>query len=339
MLNKAQVDDDDIVAAVRSAFGVDVGSPTFLPLGNDSNSWVYRVETASGDAFFVKLKRGTPYLPSLTVPRYLKDSGISAVVAPHPTRTGDLWAPVGKYGLLLYPFVDARAGMDVGLSSAQWTELGRMLRAVHGATLPAEIVAGIEVERFDEPPWWREALDELLTGRFEVWRDDAPSRAILTCVDAQRDVIAAVAAKAEATRVRMAAMSRSPVLCHCDIHSANVLVEPAGRMFIVDWDQPAISPPERVLMFILGAATGGAHRFPVDDAAFLRGYGDIHVDPMAMAYYRSVWTIMDITDYAIRELGEHDFGIETREAAVDGLDDLFRPGYIVAAALASPVPD
>ena len=34
------------------------------------------------------------------------------------------------------------------------------------------------------------------------------------------------------------------VLCHCDCHTANLLIDSEGRLFIVDWDQPLLAPVE-----------------------------------------------------------------------------------------------
>jgi hypothetical protein len=44
------------------------------------------------------------------------------------------------------------------------------------------------------------------------------------------------------------------VLCHGDVHIANVLIDAVGRLLIVDWDQPVLAPRERDLMFVMGTA-------------------------------------------------------------------------------------
>lgn len=339
MLNKAPVADGDIESRLREGYGIDVSMLTFLPLGNDTNSWSYRAETSDGDQYFLKLKRGAPYPPSLSVPRFLRGAGVEAVVAPVPALTGDLWAPVGGFSVLVYPFVEAETGMTVGLSEAHWTEVGRTLRAVHATTLPPEISASVAVDRFNEAPWWQDTIANLLAGRYEVRRDDGPSRDLLGAIAERREAIAAVSAKAETTRLRLATAPPPAVLCHCDVHTNNILVRSDGRIFVVDWDQPVIAPRERDLMFVLGAATGDAHRHPPGDAAFLRGYGDVEIDPVGMAYYRSARALSDIVELAIRVLGEHDVGMESRRAAADGINALFRPQKMVSAALASPIPD
>ncbi len=67
--------------------------------------------------------------------------------------------------------------------------------------------------------------------------------------------------------------------CHADIHTANLLVDPQGGLHIVDWDQPILAPQERDLMFVVGGHSP-------EEAAFFQGYGEVAIDPLALAYYR-----------------------------------------------------
>ena len=41
------------------------------------------------------------------------------------------------------------------------------------------------------------------------------------------------------------------VLCHADIHTANILITQEQEMFIVDWDDTLFAPKERDLMHVL----------------------------------------------------------------------------------------
>ena len=41
------------------------------------------------------------------------------------------------------------------------------------------------------------------------------------------------------------------VLCHADIHTANIILNPRGEIRIVDWDETVIAPKERDLMFFV----------------------------------------------------------------------------------------
>src|SRR5688500_4298736 len=116
MLDKPRLGDDAIAACLRDAYGLTAAGLDFLPLGNDSNTWVYRVDAADGTPYFLKIKRGPIFEPSVAVPRYLRDAGNEHVVAPLPTRAGALWSAVEDFVAILYPFIDGRSGWDADLT-------------------------------------------------------------------------------------------------------------------------------------------------------------------------------------------------------------------------------
>ena len=49
---------EHLIIRINAAYGLAVDQLTFLPLGADQNTAVYRAGTASGTADFVKLRRG-----------------------------------------------------------------------------------------------------------------------------------------------------------------------------------------------------------------------------------------------------------------------------------------
>jgi hypothetical protein len=75
----------------------------FLPLGHDSRTGVYRVGSGQGIPYLLKARSGSLYEPSCLVPRYLREQGIAAVVAPLPTRRKTLWTQLGEWTVIVYP--------------------------------------------------------------------------------------------------------------------------------------------------------------------------------------------------------------------------------------------
>jgi spectinomycin phosphotransferase len=65
------------------------------------------------------------------------------------------------------------------------------------------------------------------------------------------------------------------VVCHADLHPANLLRDHAGHVFVIDWDEVMLAPKERDFIFV---------REPQADA-FFRGYGQAEIDWMALTYY------------------------------------------------------
>jgi spectinomycin phosphotransferase len=334
MLEPPDVSPAAIPEAVHTAFGLRLASLAFLPSGNDARSFVYR-GTAGGAAYFVKLRAGPPNEAALAVPRFLAVQGVPHILAPLPTATGALSSSVGAFTLALYPFVEAPTGMQAGLTDAQWIAYGATLRQVHAAALPPALAALIRRESFT-PAWTggvlafdarlgeRDLADPLEQALTEFWQE-------------HRAEIRMLAERAEARGRELRARGLPLVVCHADAHTANVLVEPDGQFWLVDWDETRLAPKERDLMFVDGGIIGAALR-PRDTALFYQGYGPAEVDSLALAYYRDDWAVQDMGEYARQVFGEPPAGEATRRAGLEGFRSLFEPGNIVELALASGPP-
>lgn len=347
MLEKPDLADEVIRASLRERYGLPVSDLVFLPIGNESNTWVYHAHAADSAGYFVKLKKlsGTVYEPSVRIPRYLHDHGIAAVVAPIRSRPGALWVEIAPYVLAVYPFIEGGTGMEIGLTPPQWTAFGRILHAIHTTALPPELAAITGRESFTLKPRWMQVIG---TAQTMFAPHDAPpdalsqgdtlSRALAEFWVARSAEIARIVRRAEALGQALRQRQLPLVLCHTDIHTANVLIDGAGGLHVVDWDAPLFAPKERDLMFVTGSAQSAAH-----DAAqpatrteaeqrFFSGYGNTGIDPVAFAYYRYEWVVQEIADYAERVLLMPDAGTETRRDALDGFRQLFRPGDVVDEA-------
>jgi spectinomycin phosphotransferase len=150
----------------------------------------------------------------------------------------------------------------------------------------------------------------------------------------QRDAIGHLLARTAAfTRIQLV-NSPALVLCHADIHTANLLLDGADRIHIVDWDETVLAPKERDLMFVTGSGIGFSVG-PKEEQLFFKGYGATAVDRAALAYYRYGWAVEEIGDYSARVLGLLDGGDETKHAALEYLAQVFQPGGVVELAYQS----
>ena len=333
MLEKPNLDDDAIIAALRDHYRLDVATVDFLPIGNDVGSYVYRVGTGDHATYFLKARLAPMYEPSVVVPHYLNEHGIHQVVAPLPTSGHALWVPLDAFNLILYPFIDARTGMEAGLTSRQWAELGQALKKLHTLELAPQIRGMVQRESFQRPYW----VDEMqkLQARIDAdaLRNDIDRTFAAFWNEREEEMYRLM----ERTLHLGRALHDEPrefVLCHSDIHTANVLVEPDGALHIVDWDQPIIAPKERDLMFIgadLGSLTGAA-----DEARhFYAGYGPTQIDRTAFAYYRYAWVMQDWVAFGAEVLLYDDLGEVTRRNSLRSFIGMFAPGNVVDVAYAS----
>jgi spectinomycin phosphotransferase len=111
---RLNISDEYLQACLKDQYALSVVSLEFLPLGLDSMAGVYRVVSAQGITYFLKVKSGSFYESACLVPRFLRDQGIGAVAAPLPTRGNALWAEMGAWTLTLYPYIEGTpAGIQI----------------------------------------------------------------------------------------------------------------------------------------------------------------------------------------------------------------------------------
>jgi spectinomycin phosphotransferase len=324
MIERPNISDASICTALADGYGISPVGLEFLPIGNDSTAWAYRVSADGGSDYFLKLKKGGAYAPGILVPRFLQEQGITAVVAPLTALDGGLCHSAGDFVLILYPFIAGRSGMEIGLSGGQWAEFGRLLKQIHSTSLPADLQTRVPRETFR--PYWSAMVHQLNAqmGRRQ-WTHPLEQELAGFWLQKQAD-IERITSRAEELGQRLQARAPEFFLCHADIHTANLLIDSRGGLFIVDWDQVIFAPLERDLMFIPDAAA--SH----DGAPFYSGYGPVTLDPLALAYYRYEWVVQEIGDYGQRVFAMPELGQDTRQDAVRGFYQLFQPGDVVDAA-------
>jgi spectinomycin phosphotransferase len=309
-----------VAEALRLGYGVEAHVER-LDLGNDADSWSYRASAANG-ALFLKLRTAHLAAAGSQVPRHLGDRGVPGVLAPVRTLSGAPSYAVDGFALIVQPWLDARPAMEVGLSDAQWEELGQIVAILHGSCDAPP--PGARLEAFT--PTRRELaepLDEIAprTELRELWRLHRPT-------------ICALVERADVLGRELPKRSLPPVLCHGDLHTNNVLVDSDDRLCLVDWDEATWGPRERDLMFFVG----GIHRrlvSPRQTEAFLRGYGAVAVDETALEYYRVAWAVQDIAAVGEQAALLPQLDDARRKRALAHFALLFEPGAIVEIALAT----
>ena len=156
MLEKPDLQDEKIITCLQEEYGLRAVQFAFLPLGADLNTAVYRLVADDGTPYFLKLRSGIFDETSVTLPKYLSDQGIVQIIAPLATQTGQLWASLEAYKVILYPFIEGHNGYEVNLSDRHWVVLGTALKRIHTAVVPAALTIRIQQETYS--PQWRETV-------------------------------------------------------------------------------------------------------------------------------------------------------------------------------------
>lgn len=330
MLEKPNLSDEKIAQGLRVNYGLAATAIEFLPIGYDADAWAYRITASDGARYFLKLRRGTVHDACAAVARYLEAHGVPEVVAPLPTSAGQLSAPSEDYALLLFPWIEGRTGMvaDGGLSDGQWIAYGDIVRRIHVARLPDDLEAALTREDFTLRHDWGRFARHLSAMLPRQDYENPYERAFARLWLAHTAEMNQITEQAEHLGKRLRRNPPPFVLCHGDIHTANLLVTPDGALHVVDWDQPILAPKERDLMFVVGADAQPTRT----ETLFFAGYGATEVDALALAYYRYEWCVQEFCDFAERVFALDDVGDETRAESVRGFQQLFAPGDVVEEA-------
>lgn len=339
MREPPNISEEHLRACLREQYGLSAATLAFVPRGRDTRAGLYRVVSAQGTPYLLKVKSGAFSQASCLVPRYLSDQGIATVVAPLPAARGGLWTMLRDSGVdwvaMLYPFVGGDVGWTPAMTDEQWQAVGASLREIHQVAPPSEGFAPLRRETFDPAGYvrWIRAFESEYIGAQggsgaeralrEQWREHQPTiHAALTALD---DL-------ARALRGR----SGPYVICHADLHPSNIIRDPAGGVHIIDWDDVMLAPKERDFLFV-------DRGLPEDALAqhgilpFFQGYGPVEMDWRAMTYFRWERAVQDMIELAQQVFLRDDLGDETRADAAQLFGVLFAPGNNVKAALRAAV--
>lgn len=329
MLEKPDLKDETVVGCLLGEYGLNIDVLTFLPLGADLNTAVYRAEADRGTPYFVKLRRGDFDPASIAVPNFLRDLDVSQIIPALPTRRGQFWADLDPYKVIVYPFVAGHNGFEVDLSDQQRIELGTALKKLHTAAIPATITASVPREDFS--PQWRERVKSFLARSKDEEFVEPVARELAAYLAAKHDQTLWLVQQTE-QRARLL-KERTPefVLCHGDIHGWNLLIDGNDRLYMVDWDTLIFAPKERDLMFVGCGLGGNGHTLQEEEVLFYQGYGQTQVNPTALAYYRYERIIEDIA-VICDQIFSSDAGGADRLRALEMLESNFRPNGTIELA-------
>jgi spectinomycin phosphotransferase len=332
MLEKPALNDGALIACLQKEFSLHNPNIEFLPLGADQNTAVYRAVTAEGIPYFVKLRSGHFNETSVTLPSYLSKMGIRQIIAPLVTISGQLWAKLADFKIILYPYVEGQNGYQVDLSDQHWIELGQAVKHIQSSVLPAAMAASIKRETYS--PRTREAVRMILNRIDHTIYTDTVSIKLAAFLKSKREEILELIDHAE--RCAHALQIKPPinVLCHSDLHAGNILIDGNGGLYIVDWDDPIYAPKERDLMFVGGGQGFRGHTSREEEKLFYQGYGQASINEVALAYYRYERIILDIAAFCEQILSSDKIG-EDREQSFQYLSSNFLPGNTIDIAYQS----
>ncbi|OXS64540.1 spectinomycin phosphotransferase [Bacillus sp. V-88] len=331
MLTKPEFNEGKIIGGLKEHFNVAAKEVTFLPIGHDPKAAVYRVAGWNDEVFFLKMIQGSFDDTGIRIVHFLSTQGVDAVIPPMPTSSHELAVHHEGYHWVLSPFVDGRTGFESPLSGQQSIRFGQILKSIHSAGIPHDLQVQLRQEDFSGP--WCEKVRELDREMDSgLHRDKVAGNLIDFWKRKRRDILTLVE-RTEELGQRLQDLDRSGfVLCHGDIHPGNVLIDGDSKLFIVDWDDPVMAPVERDLMFPgVGLGLCFKDESPEHIDLFYKGYGEVEVDPVLLAYYRNERVVADIASYGMQLMDEGG-NLVDRKNGLRLLMGQFEAGYEVEVA-------
>lgn len=294
MIEKILLPEQRIIDCLKINYGIEATMLTFLCLGADMHASIYKAQMHNQSSYFVKLKLGYHNDSSAMVIALLCNAGIQQIIPIVKTIRGEATQRIDDFTLTVFPFVNGRDGFSRNLTDDQWYTLGKVMRQIHEINVPLSIQTNIRRESYS--PKWRQAVQALYPLIESKPSGDVIAVNLLTFMKKHMASIHRLVERAEQLAQMAQDQSSQFVLCHCDLHGGNILIDENDIIYVVDWDDPIMAPKERDLMFI-GGGVANVWNKPHEKELFYKGYGKAEVNITLLAYYRHERIVEDIAIY------------------------------------------
>jgi spectinomycin phosphotransferase len=296
--------DSEVAAALARQWAITVRDLSYLPVGFGGYHWL--AADQMGSRWFVTVSylgaRWMPDLPAAmqTAAWLATEAGLEFVVAPVPTRTGQVVGSLdSRHALTLFPYLDAPPdSVEHPIGDGDRAAIIDMLAALHTVT-----PTGIRVPRRPLELATRQTIDQALAslnvpwtggpyaepGRHLLARYERPLRQAFARFDSLLDLVRDDGGP--------------DVITHGEPHPGNLLRARAG-LCLIDWDMTALARPERDLWWVVSGDQ--------DAARYSRRTGWA-VSQDALELYRLHWGLDDIAEFLSEIRGPHQRTADTLE--------------------------
>jgi spectinomycin phosphotransferase/16S rRNA (guanine(1405)-N(7))-methyltransferase len=288
--------DQEIVEALAAGWQLRVRDIEYAPVGFGSYHWwvvaderrwfvtaddLVRRRRFRGESNDEQRRR---LAASLSTACSLNDAGLDFVVAPRPTRTGDVIHMVGeRFPVGLYPHIvgETHPWSPYPSRAARSAVVDRLvaIHAVPVSTCPTALVDDLVVPDRDRLV---EALGDL-DRPWEAGPFAEPARALLA---ANTDSLIKMLGHYDELAVEVAGRADRMVVTHGEPHRGNT-IDTADGVVLIDWDTALVAAPERDLWALADADPG-----VLDEYAARTG---VTPDDDALSVYRLWWDLTMIS--------------------------------------------
>jgi thiamine kinase-like enzyme len=303
MENQFKIGRDQLILAVQQGYGLSLESVEFILRGFGGDC--YRAETIFGTSYFLKLHDPIAnqmtaaslrafYLPLMY---QLHEKGILPQIPhPIPTSDGSLSLSIGNNELVITNFIKGQLVGFGELPKKVLLRLAEMVGILHNSI--AEL-------QFEQP----------FIDQFEIVFEDDLLKSF--------DILSGLTGTATPGQVRLREIilphkaliitnlerlrklqtyarntKKSKVVCHTDLHGGNLITDQQGTLYILDWENALIAPPEHDIFFFAGENGFWELFWP----NYVRHFPAASIDPDLLRFYFYRRTLEDIADFIFRIL-------------------------------------
>jgi thiamine kinase-like enzyme len=297
-LDTSGIDPEQLARFIDDEYALRIAAITFQPKGEASYSYIG--DEPDGAHWLIKVQdtaRTVDLEARLRAVSFLHvEGGLPQLLAPRRNRHGDCACRYARYTVSVYPFVEGVTVWEHGPSDAYAIAVAPLMAAFHksASLLPFPVPE----ETFDNPfvgPILRALRTVEAPGSLANDYQERLRRLML----AQRADIFATLDKMRQLKAQARALELDRAITHGDPNWANILVDTAGGLHLIDWDDLAFGPPERDLVFFTDWGPG---RFELFLRQYLARYGPVRLHPEVFAFYLYRWVAQEIADYSTRIL-------------------------------------
>lgn len=242
---RQSIKEKSILECLEKNWDFNIKSIRFLPIG--AASWNYKLEDAAGRVWFIKLVNEVNQASAI-VPSQLSTQGLNFIVPAVKDKENNYWQSVKDFKILVYPFMEAKELMGNEDRERYDNQIGNLLKNLHGSKhivdkdildlLPRE-----DFRKFQNDTY--KILKKVKDNNFKSTLKVKLARLIKN----KMTVIERILDKAKGVGAGLREETKEFVICHADIHYANILLDEADGLHFIDWDGVMLAPPERDLMF------------------------------------------------------------------------------------------
>jgi Ser/Thr protein kinase RdoA (MazF antagonist) len=313
------MDNHTLIDVLQHEYGLCAERLTYL-----KQAWVahcYALDCAGGERFFVKFyqqeRQARLYARDLEFYLSASDQLAHKQLLPHiahpvPALSGRFAHAFDGHLLILLYWIEGQTVGFERLADDVLAQAATLVGRLHASTPQIEWPDPPR-ERFDLP--FEDALLGNLGALERITSVDTPGKqGLRALLLPRRGEILRLLERLKELQALMREKDHERVLCHTDLHGGNMMLDAAGVLHLVDWENAVLAPPEHDLHFFEWDERFAELFLP----RYERAFRPVRLDDETFCFYDYRRNLEDLAEWVVRILYE-DNGDEQDQIDLEGI--------------------